>query len=324
MLDKLENNIHLNVVGGVVVLFDGSLFLRQKNHAQQQFEHMLGDLEIKNTSIQNFLSNMESNICYADASSCKYCHIIFPAKPIAYRNEFSSIGLDIKPIVKNEYLGTHCFYPDVENLKSNYFIKDGSHCTCEGYLSIIEPVMLKLGYSFDSVQFEYGTTSKVSDLGRMIGGEPIDRRYIVGVTGQKRIRNFSNLSALSGNTGEFRIRINLDAVFKQRILLFGDSFFVGCMSILSALFQEVIYIRKPYIEQEFARRLQPDVILTGNAERYLVNVPDCNYDKPYFLYLINPSVKMDKLNGSDVEAMNMIFLPRQSHRYTKWLDKIFS
>ncbi|MCQ8890457.1 hypothetical protein NQT72_13180 [Pseudoalteromonas carrageenovora] len=320
----LEDCNDLQVKNGVVILNDSTLFLRQKNKAQKQFDYMLGNIKLSKSSIENFQENMASNISFTTANNCKYHHIIFPTKAMAYIADFSNLGFSIYPIVKDVHLTYKVYYPDATSLKKDYYVKDGNHCSCIGYLSIVEPVLNKLGYSFQDIVFQFVTTNRLGDLGRMIGAQPIKRKYISGAIGHENIQSFSNLAALKGNTGEFRIKINNDAVYKERLLLFGDSFFVGCLTILSVLFEEVIYVRKPYVDQDLSNKLKPDVILTGNAERYLTNVPDSRDDKPYFLSLINPAVDMSKLSSQDIEAINMIFLSRSSDRYKAWKRKLLN
>lgn len=86
------------------------------------------------------------------------------------------------------------------------------------------------------------------------------------------VRFFSNSSAISGNTNDIAIFCNKSPVFNKRVLIFGDSFFKGMLSIISSLFRDVVYLRSQYFHKEVATLMSPDIILTGSAERYLSKV----------------------------------------------------
>jgi hypothetical protein len=320
---ELEKNEFIKIKNGVIELPSGTLFLRQKNSAQQQFDYMLGNLNLSSESIENFHKNMAMNIFLSQALKCLYHHIIFPTKAMAFLDEFLNIGIYLKPIVCKEHLNYKVYYPNLQDLRKNYFVKDGNHCSCRGYLAIIEPILNKLGYNFNDVQFSFIKTFRIGDLGQMYNSPPIEREYISGAIGHSRVKSYSNKASLEGNTGEIRLKFNPDAIYKQRLVLFGDSFFVGCLNILSAIFEEISYIRRPYIDNELANRLNPDIILTGNAERYLVNVPDSSDDIPYFLLLLNNNVKMQALGMEDIEALRMVFYSRSSSRYIKWKQSLY-
>lgn len=59
----LEDNKELSIVNGVVSLKDGTLFLRQKNRAQKQFDYLQGK-PIDRQSIINFRRNVSSSAAY--------------------------------------------------------------------------------------------------------------------------------------------------------------------------------------------------------------------------------------------------------------------
>ena len=71
------------------------------------------------------------------------------------------------------------------------------------------------------------------------------------------------------------IRFNPTAAHDITVLLFGDSFFYGMLPHLSAVFSRVILLRTRFMHSEMLALIKPDVVFTGNAERYLADVaPD--------------------------------------------------
>lgn len=178
--------------------------------------------------------------------------------------------------------------------------------------------MNKLGVDITGYPYNTGSALRVGDLGVMIGGEAIEREYIEGFSFESNVHSFSINDALPGNTGEMRMKINSRALLKKRILIFGDSFFVGCLNILTHFFEEVFYMRSPFLIKEVANCLEPDYVLTGNAERYLVDVVDGSKARPFFLNYINENVKMDKLNARDVKAFTAFFSSKKSTAYKSW------
>ena len=313
----LENNKELSVVNGVVSLKDGTLFLRQKDRAQRQFDYLQGK-SIARQSIINFRRNVSSSAAYCRSKDIPYQHVIFPAKAVAYIQEFKDIGIEITPIVSGKHMIDNVYYPEINSIKKNWFIKDGNHCLCKGYIEVLYKVLSNLGIDIKGFSYTTRRVLRVGDLGVMIGSSPIEREYIEGFSIESNVHSFSINDALPGNTGEMRMKINSRALMKKRILIFGDSFFVGCLNILAYFFEEVFYMRSPFVVKDVANCLEPDYVLTGNAERYLVDVVDGSTARPFFLNYINKNVEMDKLDERDIEAFNAFFSSKKSIGYKAW------
>jgi len=135
------------------------------------------------------------------------------------------------------------------------------------------------------------------------------------------IKKFSLHDYYNGNSGDLDFILNPFSVYPKRLVLFGDSFFrVQKLRIFYLLFEEIIYIRNPYIQEDIIKVLKPDIVLTGNAERYLINVPDASHPRPYFLNYFtskfNPNINRETVSGFEA-----LFSGRESKRYKEFKKK---
>lgn len=313
----MENNDKLDISNGVVSMKDGTMFLRQKDKGQNQFSYFLNEKNISNESINIYKNNLENNIIYCKKKGIIYFHIVFPAKACIYSDEFKKIGLDISPIFNEHHKSKYVYYPRGE-LNKKHCIKDDTHYSFLGYYHIVSHLMSKIG--FDIKKYSYCTSiifrkGDLSLMNNSLGAESVclDDFYM-----DNNIKRYSIRAALSGNSGEIDIFVNTKAPFKKRVLVFGDSFFLKCLDILSYFFEEIIYLRIPFIIKDIANIISPDVVLTGNAERYLVDVPSSELHTPYFLNFISHKFDSKKLDLDSINTLNAIFSGRYSTQYLSW------
>ena len=77
----------------------------------------------------------------------------------------------------------------------------------------------------------------------------------------------------------------------RRLALFGDSFAKACIKYLSFYFDQIMYVRSPFIIEELASKFQPSHIITSNAERYLSSVPLWREKEQEVLSTVKSAVK---------------------------------
>ncbi|MBF9001201.1 hypothetical protein [Vibrio nitrifigilis] len=319
-----ENNKHIEVSRGVIKIKGiNALFLRQKNSGQNQFEYINGNKNISRESIDNFIFNIKENNDFCIKNKIIYQHIIFPCKAIAYKQRFESLGIKIKNIVTEEHTSQHnVYYPSLKNISEEWFIINDTHCSYKGYIKIINEALSRAGINIPILPFHLKKSFYKGDVGKMLGEKPIEVDIIDRFDVGSDIHSFTTNHVLPGNNGEMHLKINTQAPIKKRVLLFGDSFFVGCLNYLSHLFSEVLYLREPYIIKDVANCLAPDIILSGNAERYLVNVPNSQTNPPYFTKFLNKNIKMEKLGVINQIAFESFFKPRNSIDYKNWIKDL--
>ena len=304
----------------VIIFDDGVLFLRQSSGGQYQFDHLLGNRKLTAKAVNNFKLNIEHNERYCSYNNIPYKHVIFPAKAIAYRKRLRAAGLNVNTIYNEELHGNaNVFYPSLDSLDESCFFKDDTHCSFKGMHLILSEVLNKLDIDINVFDFELYRMKRLGDLSVHLNRPAIEvdalKRFI---NIEPHIHSYSIRPALKGNSGDFSFHVNLNAPIRKRLLLFGDSFFVGCISWLTHLFEEIVYVRCPFIIQEIASVLKPDIILTGNAERYLVNVPNIYSSSPFFMNYFNRDFSPSKVSEVTFSAFSALFSGRTSDHYLGW------
>lgn len=318
-LEDNDNFLFYNDAGVFSFKNNKVLFLRQKDNAQKQFEYLVGNLQVTSEQIRSFESNYKINIDYCNIRNIPYCHIVFPCKAIAYQKEFLKHGITLKNIINHEHIKhPYVYYPNNSEIEKSWFIEDDTHCSSYGYIQIIDRAFKKVGYKLPYINTFFTEIKKQGDLGRMIGSPPISVKEVNFSNSKYTIHSFSNKNILPGNNGTLIIKINPFACISKRLVLFGDSFFVGCLEYLSHIFKEVFFARSPYILKEITNCLKPDIILTGNAERYLVNVPSVLNDSPFFMKFLQRGVDLKNMDETTRQAFINFFSPKESKSYKDW------
>lgn len=309
----ITDNKKLSFNGDVIILKD-TLFLHQRNKGQRQFQVLMGEEIIKPELIDIFQSNISYNQSIAKREGFDYKHIVFPCKPILYKEQFEDIGINLTPIFSNRHVHPSVFYPKLSI--TDYFLSD-THINVIGTLKLINNILLDFGYSslprpiLENKNF-------IGDLGKMIGknnGEEVET--IKGFHGLpiESIDMYSLYPSLKSNAGQVIFRFNPNAIHNRRLVLFGTSSFSDRIDVYQYVFSEVIFFRSSYILDDVVRTLEPDIVLTGNAERHLYNVPNANKSKPWFLNYISNKYDSKLVTERAREAFTALFSGRESKEY---------
>ena len=321
---SIENNPNIEGINNKVLKIpDGTLFLWQKNSGQGQFEYLVGNKALSLKSINNFKYNITENNKYCKRMGIPYQHIIFPCKPVAYKKRLEELGLCIEPIVNEEILTLeNVYYPQLSDLREDYYLKTDSHCSPKGFLFFIKAILKIMGVGVVEDNFIWKYVDHIGDLANMIGLKHPIKKYQIQFPNSLDKHSFSIRHILPGNTGDVSIHINFTAQNKSRVLLFGDSFLKGCINILSHYFSEIFFMRSCYINKDVSNCLAPDIIITSNAERYLVDVPSIDTGKPFFINFFNNKIDFTKLSENNINAFHSFFSPRDSNAYIKWINRL--
>jgi len=323
---NIENNKNLECKNNVVrIVKSNILFLHQKNSAQRQFDYFTGLMKISNEVINNFNDNVKGNYEFCNRKNIQYLHIVFPGKISILKEELKRVDVNVNQLYCEQHTKTHVLYPLPKEKPYLSVEKYGTHNTSYGYWNIICDVLTQIKIPinfnpiFESHDVYSGGLSK--KLGREMPASP--QLFFKGIEGYEPILfEFDNSDALKGNTGKLIFKLNFNAPIKKRIVLFGDSFFVGASNILSHIFEEVIFLRSPFIIKDIASSLQADIILTGNAERYLVNTPSALHSAPYFIKYFNKRFDSQKLSDEYIDAIEHLFLGKENKKYLNWKQNI--
>ena len=305
-----------------VVIFDNVLFLHQENSAQRQFQTLMGEISVGKENLVNFKKNIEHNKETAKRNNFDYKHIVFPAKPNIYKDQFKAIGVNLKALFTEDFMNSHVMYPQLT--PEDYYLCD-THINDTGNFKVIKEVLKSFNYP-DLPEPIFINDEKVGDLMQMMGKD--DHENILVIDGFEGLscqtQEFSLSSSIVGNTGQIKILFNPAALYNRRLVLFGDSFVEHGLMIYSKLFCEVIYLRKPYIINDIVNILEPDIVLTSNTERYLCGVPNLYNDKPWFINYIDRDFDSSLLSEKDRSAFKAIFYGKQSNEYKNYFGSLLN
>lgn len=258
---------------------------------QEQFSHLTGDKSVPALSRNNFVKNVVDRHQYLTSRDIPYTHVVFPSKPLVKKNflpqglcvdslysKFPQTGAVLYPLVKLQ---------DVESEISTFRRLD-THMTDAGSLVVVELLINKLDPAlFSQVRFESRDKTMSGDLAKMMQSDEKSLETLyepVHFNGTPFYsRSFNNNTTLAGNSGRISVVHCSNSVTAKRLLVFGDSFFQATLKFLNAFFRDILFIRTPFVFNELIELFKPDVVFTGNAERYLQSVPNDN-DRDFFFF----------------------------------------
>jgi hypothetical protein len=302
------------------VVSTNELFLLQKNRAQRQFEYLTNHKEISELSILNFNENVEYLNKLADIYGFTGLNIVCPSKPVILSNELAAAGIKVNSIFKKYFSEGSSLYPLRDLLKHNSTRKLDTHYSGIGQWQLVISLLEKLNLNTSFVQPMFDIKEQGGDLANMLCIESKNYETVFSSHATKGV--YTNKNALSGNTGHIIYKINSESIYGKRLVIFGDSFIVQCLDILSMFFDEVIYFRNSFVLEDVVRVLNPDIVITQQAERYLVNVPNFRTSVPYLFKFLNSSYNPQLLDKSFLKATEALFSPRDSKLYKNWRNSI--
>jgi hypothetical protein len=263
----------------VLIGQEGHLFLASGGH--HILDYVTGKRTVPAQSIHNFWHNISKRREYAVASGTKYVHIIFPDKQTVLTDYFpidDCLSLGREYLAKIPFEATadarRVIFP-VEALKglgTAAFMKCDTHLTDLGTITIVAELVQHLEDDAgaaavkDLVSSVKEEREHVGDLGsKLIPIRSAHERFL-------RIRDpfrWWHNAIYGGNNGIVDIRINNNARFQERVLVFGDSFARECVRILSHFFYQTLFARTGFFHFEVFDLYKPDILITANVERYL-------------------------------------------------------
>ncbi|MCI0910751.1 hypothetical protein [Pseudomonas putida] len=232
-------------------------------------------------SFENFKLNISRRAYISSLAKCKYLHVIFPDKQSVLASEFpietmSRLGDKYVEFLRKDGLQGLVLYPADflnETLGRLSYDKLDTHLSDSGTLVVLARILDIIGLAAPVALREIQEcinlkTKTTGDLGNKFS-PPLYQESI-------RINPHWNHTKFNSNgtsnNGQIDIYFSPEATTDKKILIFGDSFFRLMLPHLSKIFQQVVFLRTPYYHAEMVELIRPDIVLTGNAERYLANV----------------------------------------------------
>lgn len=284
---KIEND--------VIVGRDGYLFLAGGGH--KVYEYISGKLEVPKESIEIFKSNILSRASFCSKNNIKYLHTIAPDKHSVLSRYFPnrnvrSIG---RSFLDAADLDNLVFMPDVElkilAKKHQIFRRTDTHLSALGDLFYASMLVKRLtGLSQDDLVEDFLKSSapqinKASgDLGSKLNPEIFSNEISFSDPPVKHGRWMHN-NLTGGNNGIIDLRFNDQPPIIKRVIIFGDSFGRAFSKWLQLFFSEIFFFRTSNFHPEIVEKLNPQIIITQNVERYLPSVISdldacCFFDYP--------------------------------------------
>lgn len=313
---EIKNNV-LQVEGEWLFLYGG-------NHAP--FDYHCGKRTISEATVESFKINIDERTRFCKKNNIPYVHVIFPSKPSVKRDLLKKYFPDFT-CYHNAFLGQQSvLYPEEVLLeKDALFYKTDTHNSPAGSWEILKNIVSHLNVRLGNGP-EYVRKEKLGDLAKMAEISELEAYdHFIGLE-ERQYAGFdqSNRSGLKGNTGEIRIIRNPLAMHDKRVLIFADSFINDNMNEqLSWLFTEVLYIRSANFLYEIIDFVQPDYIISGQAERYLPTVKN-DSDRDFFFaqYQINDLVDRNKLPRGFNRALQAMLSNKSSKQYQSWIHDV--
>ncbi len=280
LAEKLAASPTWRTEGEVLLTRDNVAFLIGGNHAVLKFA--TGELRPSAKSLAAFRANIVSRVALAQNIRCPYLHVIFPDKHSVLSNAFPITPLhrlgDAYMAQLGPALKAHVLWP-ADQLKletENPYLPLDTHMTDLGSLAVLRMMLQAIGMeanvALDRIRSRIVRPQRwQGDLGSKFDPPLFQEGLVLEPDWpQKKFRSSGGF-----NDGMVDVVFNTEALADKTVLLLGDSFFRMMLDHLSAVFSRVICLRTRFLHPEMITLIKPDIIFTGNAERYLSNViPD--------------------------------------------------
>lgn len=284
-----ETSQTYRIEGDALLTKDNIAFLVGGNHSVLQY--VTGKLAPTPTSLATFAGNLAERASIARGQGIPYLHVIFPDKQSVMTEAFP-----IGPVHRlgDAYLAPldpglrpYVLYP-ADRLRDEQrapFLPLDTHMTDHGSLAVLRMMLSATGFQADeSLARVERRIVKAQRWAGDLGAKFTPRLFQDGVVLDPDwpVTAFRNSSGF--NDGLVDILISPEAAHDRTVLLFGDSFFRMMLQHLSMVFTRVICLRTRFLHPEMVTLIRPDVIYTGNAERYLSNVTADSEAQAFALY----------------------------------------
>lgn len=268
------------IENGVLVAPNGELFLAGKAH--NVFAYATGELRVDPTSIQNLRDNIEFRHDRARALGIPYMHLIAPEK---FKVEPDGFPIKSPRSIADSYLEGGCqfIYP-IEELRPDAqgrsYYRTDTHWAQPGRMRMARLIGLNAGLDPASVNrtcqmmfedMKAADKPRFGDLGSKLvppQGEP----HLI-LKWRSPVKMFDNgLAHVNGpmNDGSMTVVYSQHETAADKILLiFGDSYLHTSLANLAYLFKRIVFCRARFWHEEVVTSVQPDVVVSQMAERYL-------------------------------------------------------
>lgn len=219
---------------------------------------------------------------YSEYTSQTFSH--FESHPISklftyYSNDFSSFVINPIPYF-NEVKQSHLL-----------FYKTDTHWTFWGCYTAFNLLITQLKLDIPARLLEHSVVEieRLWDLGAKLDikkTEISEAHYFVKTAKREYINSLVDYKEKHGLNNEAGLHIGSNVVFlndskdiiQKKVVIFGDSFCeyrpVFLTAMFAEIFAEVHFVWSTSIDYEYIARVQPDIVISEIAERFMNRVPD--------------------------------------------------
>jgi len=270
----------------VVIGRDGELYLASGGH--HTVDHALGRRPINPDLVDTFAANIARRASVVGTRNAQYLHIIYPDKQSVVTENYLTpipvrLGAEyIKAVADRDTL----LYPleVLQRAAQRPYLKTDTHLTDYGSILVACSIVERL-LSVDVADCQTALISTLTaereifgDLGSKLSPPRSSRETFARLSWPTR-EYFNDLGG--GNNGAFCLVLSPKALTDKRLLWFGDSFGRTALKFISYFFPEILFLRTPFMHDEFVEQMQPDFVVSNTVERYLASCQS-DIDRPSF------------------------------------------
>ncbi len=263
---------------GILIGRDGQLFLTGGGHHVAQY--LTGERRASKSSVETFHANLSARNTTCEALGLPYAHVVFPDVMMTLAEWHD---LDVESLYQRDYLidpeaeaALRISYPlGVLQGRPDFHDKAESHYGAEGVVAVTRhfvglfPDLLPDLPEVPIVSLSGPENNLVTTI------DPTITEYRRDVSSAASGARLASNGVMAGENGKLWMALSPTALTEKTLLIFGDSFFLQMVSALSHVFRRIVFCRTPFFHTEMIESVAPDVLVTGNAERYL---SDCKAD----------------------------------------------
>lgn len=306
------------IQNGVMIGKDGALFLAHGGHGVLRFA--TGEARPSPQSIANMAQNLEDRRRAAREGGFRFASIIAPEKYRVYP-EWCPVELPFS--LARHYIDGGCtgVIDPVDTLRSakpgpSYYLTD-THWNPYGRIAIARCIAEEAGIAARQLDaasdLAYSCVSVsgrafVGDLATKLDPSPSEPELVLTPPFPRRqVENgISHVSDRPANEGRMIVaQTDAPTASDKRLLIFGDSYLIQSLPALSFFFRTIVLCRTRWFHPEMVSLVQPDMVVTQQAERYLSHVSPDRTAPAFFMipYLLGRHHEMSVENAEFIASV---------------------
>lgn len=268
--------------GNVLLGRDDWLFL--KNDSNDAVGQLTGNVTFNSTDILKWKLVLGCRKEYFKRNAIKYYYLVVPNKESAMVDFIEGVELsEDRPVMKfnelfKEIYSEDVCYPLQELTKhcTDFYPKGDSHWNHKGAFSSYQKLISNIQKDFPKVgvlsanDVNYVEQMQKGDLSGKLNGETLEANYIPRVKRSPPKMLFNNKCPNRGK----KIIFTSAEKNQPTAVIFRDSFSSHLIPFLVHSFSRVVFVWQPNIDYSILEEEKPDIVISQQAERFLIRVPD--------------------------------------------------